>query len=281
MGSDDPRLDQHGNTDYRLAQQLRGYTKLDPPPRRVKPVPIQLVLKIADWAYSARPRLDDFCAIADMIIIGFFFLMRPGEHTMTHENTPFRIEDVKMYDGPHLISLNTATPAELRRATAVSLTFTNQKNGVKGEVISHCRSGHPLCCPVRAIARRILYHRQIRSPPSTPICQYAVGNQRKYVRSKDITTSLRTAISLLLHQGETLDIAPEDISARSLRAGGATALLFANIDKLDIQLIGRWKSDAMIRYLHVMAAPTLHMYAQKMFHGGHFDFRPGFFAPSD
>ena len=79
--------------------------------------------------------------------------------------------------------------------------------------------------------------------------------------------------------GETLDIKPSEVDARSLRAGGATALLCAGIDNDIIQLIGRWKSDAMIRYLHVSAAPSMHQYASRMYAGGHYSFRPGIMAP--
>jgi hypothetical protein len=53
-----------------------------------------------------------------------------------------------------------------------------------------------------------------------------------------------------LHQGleaigaDKLGIQPHEIDARSLRAGGDTALLCANVDPNKIQILGRWKSDA-------------------------------------
>ena len=49
-----------------------------------------------------------------------------------------------------------------------------------------------------------------------------------------------------------------------IRPGGATALLCANIDKQSIQLLGRWKSDAMLRYLHVHAMNANSRFAQSM-----------------
>ena len=48
------------------------------------------------------------------------------------------------------------------------------------------------------------------------------------------------------------------ISCRSLRPGGATALLCAGVDDETIKLIGRWQSDAMLRYLRVDA--TMYKY---------------------
>ena len=95
--------------------------------------------------------------------------------------------------------------------------------------------------------------------------------------SKDITEALRLAIMRV--GSDTLDIAPSNVEARSLRAGGATALLCADIDTDTIRLLGRWKSDAMLRYLHAAAHPALNKYASAMFSGDHYLFRPGTLAP--
>ena len=178
-------------------------------------------------------------------------------------------------------SLTSSSDAAIQAATAVSLTFTTQKNGVKGEVISHGRSGHPLVCPVLAIARRVLYLRSIAPDPNIPLCQYRDNNgATRYVRSQHLTTMLRFAVTIMTDAGLPLNIQPDEVSARSLRAGGATALLIAEIDTDKIQLIGHWKSDAMIRYLHIAADPAVHQYAQKMCGGGYYSFRPGFTVPT-
>jgi hypothetical protein len=78
---------------------------------------------------------------------------------------------------------------------------------------------------------------------------------------------------------ETVDIAPSELESRSLRAGGATALLCANIDFNTIRLLGRWKSDAMIRYLHISANPAVHKLAKEMYSGGFYSFLPGTTVP--
>ena len=59
-----------------------------------------------------------------------------------------------------------------------------------------------------------------------------------------ITKVLKGAVSL---SGENLEVIPKYVSARSLRAAGAMALLCSGIDKEIIQLIGRWRSDKMLR----------------------------------
>ena len=97
VGAKDIRLDAHGKTDFRLSRQLRSYTKEDPPSLRVKPIPIQVVTYCVETAYLSTH--DDLKAMADMICIGFYFLMRPGEHTLTTSETPFHFADVKLYHG--------------------------------------------------------------------------------------------------------------------------------------------------------------------------------------
>ncbi len=64
--------------------------------------------------------------------------------------------------------------------------------------------------------------------------------------------------------------------ARSLRPGSATALLCAGIDSDHIQLLGRWQSDAMFRYLRIQAATG--DLSQKMLDHGGYSFAPGTYS---
>jgi hypothetical protein len=70
-----------------------------------------------------------------------------------------------------------------------------------------------------------------------------------------------------------LSLQPKDISACALHAGGAMALLCAQVDPLLVQLIGRWKSDAMLGYLHLQAT-NMHNPATHMLSGGEFKLLP-------
>ena len=56
---------------------------------------------------------------------------------------------------------------------------------------------------------------------------------------------LRAATTLM---GPKVGFMPEDVSTQSLRAGGAMALLMARVDTDTIRLVGRWRSDVMLRY---------------------------------
>ena len=67
-----------------------------------------------------------------MIIIDFFFLLRPGEYTGTKsESTPFRLPYVTFSVGRTVFDTATTTDNELSPATFVILIFSTQKKGVR------------------------------------------------------------------------------------------------------------------------------------------------------
>lgn len=172
LGSKDIRKDSLGGIDFRLQRQLRSYRRADPPPDRVKPIPIQVLMHALAAAYGAAGTSGTQC-ISDMACIAFFFLLRPGEYTgTTGDNAPFRLRDVQLFIGLRRLSLMTAPLADLQAATHTSLTFTDQKNGVRGEVVNHSRSGSPLTCPVLAIIRRIVHLREHHAPLNMPLASY-------------------------------------------------------------------------------------------------------------
>ena len=82
---------------------------------------------------------------------------------------------------------------------------------------------------------------------------------------------LRQFVAIL---GPSVGFTPSEVSAKSLRASGAMALLRAGIDHDRIKLLGRWRSDEMLRYFHVQAASVTSHYAQDMITHGDFSLIP-------
>jgi len=272
VGASDPRKKPGEKAiDFRLTRLQAAWKKKDPPPHRVKPVPIQVIRRIATLA--ALSALESTKAVSDMIVLAFFFLLRPGEYVDTNsESTPFTLADVSLYIGDTYLSPATATDQQLLSATRVTLTFTTQKNGVRGEVIGLGCSGDPLVCPVKAAARRVVYLRHNNAPPGTPLARlFTHADELKIIKPSDITRTIQQAVRTI---GYDLGFLPKDVTARSLRAAGANALLLADVDPNIIRLIGRWKSDEMLRYLHVQAAPLMQHYAKKMLQGGVYTLLP-------
>jgi hypothetical protein len=266
MGSPDPRLDSQGNIHYLLQQQLRGYSRLDPPASRVKPVPFSIVEYLHRLASTPTSM-----AVADMAILGFFFLLRPGEHTSssaTSDTRPFSLQDVTFRSGGTTSPASTGALPTIQTATFATLRFTRQKNGTENEIIGHARSGHTTVCPVQALIRRTLYLRAHTASPDTPLCTiYTTPTTTSPITSQQLTAALRQSATFLY---PVTGFPPNEISARALRAGGAMALLCARVDDNIIKLVGRWRSDQMLRYLHLQAYPQMHTFARLMVTGGTF-----------
>jgi hypothetical protein len=268
VGAEDCRLNTSGKIEYRLQQQLKGYQRVDPPPDRVKPIPFQIVNHANLVANQCADPMS--LATADLATLGFFFLLRPGEHThppASSTNQPFRLQDVTFRFGNQNLPADTADLAQIKIATFATLTFTTQKNAVRGEVVGHARSGHSTTCPVAALVRRVLHLRAHHAPPTTTLCTvYATAHTKTPVTSQILTAALRSAA--VAHP--ELGILPRHISARALRAGGAMALLCSQVDSDIIKLVGRWRSDEMLRYLHLQAYPLMMHLAPSMVRGGQF-----------
>jgi hypothetical protein len=164
----------------------------------------------------------------------------------------------------------------LDSATTVALEFTNQKNGVRGELVGLGRSGHPQWCPVLTIVRRLKHFRLHRAPPTTPLYTYFTGAASHAIATSLLTQHLRWAATAI---GAASGITAADISVRSLRSAGAMALLCANVDPDRIRLLGRWRSDEMLRYLTVQAFPVLAPFAAQMVHHGNFALLPNNHLP--
>ena len=263
MRTSNPRLNSAGKTDFRIQRMLAAWKKEGPPANRVKPIPIAVIRRICFIAQQLPPEANHLRAVTDMVIIAFFYLLRPGEYTDSPSDTaPFALQDVQLFIGQRRLDLLRDPEPLLNQALCASLTFTSQKNGVPGEVIRLGRSGDPFICPTLAIVRRVLHLRTYKAPPYTPLSRsFTSPSISKPVTPSDISSSLRDAVYFL---GTDLGFLPSDVSARSLRAGGAMALLVSKVDPDIIQLLGRWRSDEMFRYLHLTAEPIMKHFAKRM-----------------
>jgi hypothetical protein len=185
--------------------------------------------------------------------LAFFFLLRPGEYTVTGTAPhPFTLADVRLFCHGTSIDPLTAPPEALLSATFVVLIFTDQKNAVRGETVGHGRSGDPHACPVLSTVRRILHLRSFNAPPHTPLC--ALNATGSSISGASITTLLRKGAAAYSALSNTkLPV----IYQKALRPTGATALLAQGADISTIKLLGRWKSDAALRYLHLKKMSAL------------------------
>jgi len=184
--------------------------------------------------------------------MAFYFLLRMGEYmqatTQRHTCTQaFRLQDVKFYKNQAPISF-TELLANPLAPDLVRLKIDNQKNGRRGQIISH----HAISidgCPVKAVAVRNCTLLVAKANLTTLICAYQLDPQAPfaYVSNDDILTAVQTAI---MHSQVTKGYDPEGVGSHSLRAGGAMALFQSGADATTIMKLGRWTSTAFMSYLH-------------------------------
>ncbi len=173
-----------------------------------------------------------------------------------------------LFIGRRRLNHLTAPIHQFCAATSIALEFDRQKNGVHGELITLSRSGHHTLCPVAAAIARVQHLRQHNASPDTPIYSYWDTTHWNTIVSHDLTIALRTAAATQNPDEATC------ISARSLRSAGAMALFCAGMEKTTIQLLGRWKSEELLRYLHTQAFPVTAHCAQLMLRHGDFPMIP-------
>lgn len=196
-------------------------------------------------------------------------MLRAGEYldTTSPEDRPVRLYQVsfKTETGPALRG-DTAPIPDLLQCTFASITFEIMKNGHKGHAAVHHVTGHEVCCPVRALLRRVTYLRANGAVAETPFTAILRPDGWTLPRSSQLTALLQRAASNI----PEVDYAPRDVSPRSLRSGGAMSLLLAGVSKETIKLIGRWRSEAFFSYMHSMALPLVRDHAAQMLSHGQF-----------
>jgi hypothetical protein len=280
LGEPDPRKEVPGaqRNHPLLASFLKALRDADCPATRAYPINLTILRELTRLTNLNDPAS---LAVRDLCIIGFFWLLRPAEYlfsTGRGRSEAFRLCDVSFTADNRVFLASTAPLNDLTvsRITRATLTFNDQKNAVRGEQISHTITSDPILCPCKALARICQRLHLLGAPGSTPIHAYGTpGGPTLFIRPPHITRALRHAASALHH---LTGIDPALLSARSLRPGGATALLCAGADSDIIQLLGRWKSDAMLRYLRVAAHAHSSPLAQAMLAAGSFTFAPTAFA---
>lgn len=284
LGQRDPRKELGSDKLHPLLTSfLKGMRDQDDPATRSYPVNITIIrgmLDTLDIDDAEWGRVNMHTIL--LCIIAFYWLLRPAEYLYSEDvearsqaflfcHIHFTINGT-IYNGP---SAPLYDENDLFRIEYATLEFSDQKNAVRGEQVGHKPNKDPFFCPAKALGRLAMHLRKHHAPRTHPIHMHYNSHARHRcwypTKSSTITNGLRWSAKSLEKQ---TGISPHLISARSLRPGGATALLCANVDSDAIQLLGRWKSDAMLRYLRIQAAAHAHNYSQRMLDSGDFTFHP-------
>jgi hypothetical protein len=193
-------------------------------------------------------------ALADLVILAFFFLLRVGEYTppgnRKTRTTQIRRKDMQFWKKrPNgLIDRISpqATPAEILAADAITITLDNQKNGQRDAVLHHEALPNNPLCPCKAAARRFISMRRCAPTNANAILSLYAPN--RHVSAAQISGVLRAAAlrAMIWLQGYDL----KRIGPHSLRASGAMQLKLNGVSDSMIQKMGRWSGATWQKYLH-------------------------------
>ena len=205
----------------RIRETLDGWRKQDPATQKELPVEVDVPEYLVDLAYIKGATEKDK-AVADLVMIAFYYLLRVGEYTAKgkgHQDweesqtqtQPFRLKDIAFFSRhpstDRLVRLSpNASDDEIMSASNATLKLGNQKNGWKDVCINHEHNLHETLCGVRAIGRRYCHIRRNSSNPNTPLFTYYEGGKGKRVNDQDIREAVKMAARQLDYEGTGVSV---------------------------------------------------------------------------
>ena len=180
-------------------------------------------------------------------MLGYYFMLRRSEYTADNNGTFHPDVAVTKRD---LVFMRGRKPCKWWQGpTGVAVYIKRSKTDTAGVGCWRYNdmSGHPTVCVVTALVYWFASQDEI-CEPSQSVCSFAkrcgklvIGRQN--VSGGQVSASLKEI-------GAALNVPSSRLSSHSLRVGGATALAAAGVPKHLIQLLGRWRSEAVMGYIH-------------------------------
>jgi len=262
----------HGSADggwhLSLARQIKGMKNNDPGQKQQKALPVCVYREIYNRAMSSGD--PEEITIAWLQVLAFFFCMRSCEYSNVTGKRKTKVvcfRNIRFFQKNRLLKHN--SPG-IHLATAVSITFEWQKRDVRDDVITHQKSndsiGEGIMCPVRACIELVkrIYSEQVpnKSIPDLQINSVIKGGILTTIPSSMILSRIRLAVRTI--GKEKLGFSERDVGTHSNRSGGAMGMYLASTPVYTIMLLGRWSSDAFMRYIRKQVLDMSHGVSAKM-----------------
>jgi hypothetical protein len=175
--------------------------------------------------------------------------MWPCEYTDVsgpRRTKPLCLRNIRFFRNNKALDLLDPT---LLSATAILITFEFQKTDIRHEMVHQHATIPPNLCPVKAwakVVRRVL---------SYPVCDteslvstVLTNDKRRLITSAFLATQLQAAAKRI--GPDVLGFSHLDVGTHSIQSGGAKAMYLVGVPVFSIMLlIGRWSSDAFLRYI--------------------------------
>lgn len=271
----DPRKDESGATSRLLSQQYRGYKNTDPPAKQQKAVTCSILREMGKHTSTLKD-----LATAQLSSGAFFFAMRSCEYTKVTAKAEDRRTKLLCLRNLRFFYRQTElhhSDPRLAQADCVTITFEFQKNDERNDSVTMHRTSDNYLCPVLAwasVVARILSYPNT-GPDSSVNMMYDSSTSRfTHLTSDDVRMRIRAAATVL---GEAkLGFKPEDVGTHSLRSGAAMAMYLAHVPVYTIMIVGRWSSDAFLRYIRKQVEMFSHNVSCRMLEHEHFFTTPDF-----
>ncbi len=254
---------------------LKACDNVDPPKRKQKAATPQLLRAMFEQSGAGTTSRKDSreAVVAEIAIAAYFFAMRSCEITETA--TPgrskiVRLKGIVFRDARHR-EIPHSSPQELRMARRVTVTFENQKNGLKMDKRTHERTGDNVMCPVRRLSSLVLRVLESvpESGPESPVSTIRKGEGARVITSSELRWGLRSACT----KGggvSTFGYCANEIGTRSIRSGAAMGLFLMDHPVAKIMILGRWSSDAFLDYIRPQVLEWTNQLSGDMIHNNSF-----------
>ena len=255
-----PTKDEDGELGRLLSRQYRAYRNEDPNPVRQKCILPRVFKELQKNKLSETKR-----AIGELAGSAFFFANRSCEYLKVPQSEKrrtdiLRLRNVRFFSKGRLLSHDNP---RLEYADCVSRTFERQKKDERMDTVTQMATGDATLCPVRldaALVRRI--RKYPGSSDNTPVSAVWRNSRIEHVTSEEMIEALQAAVKAIGE--ELLGIKAEEVGTHSIRSGSAMAMFLGECPVYTIMMIGRWSSDAFLRYIRKQVQQFSHNVSCRM-----------------
>jgi hypothetical protein len=202
--------------------------------------------------------------LGGLFIGAFFFAMRSCEYvqvTGPRRTKLLCLKNINFYRKRK--RLHHSDP-RIHKADCVSITFEMQKKDTKNDTVTQHRSSDKLLCPVKIwakIVQRISSYPS--SSPETNVNTFCFPDNSVHLFSgKELLSRIRAAATSIGR--DDLGFDPDTIGLHSARSGAAMAMYLGGVPVFTIMLLGRWSSEAFLRYIRKQVQEFSAGVSQKM-----------------
>jgi hypothetical protein len=271
-GYSDPRHGPDGKMALLLRRQIKGYTNNHPSPTHQKALSIQVIFDMVQ-----RPLQSPLYKVFHQVsLLAFFFAMRSCEYLRVkgpRRTKPLRKRNI-MFIKNHRVLPHHLPEAVLASADAVAITFEFQKNDERDETVTQGATTSRVLCPVKTSAAIVKRMENDGLTDDAFIFTYKDDDGSLYDLTGPIALKLlRTYVGVINYKSLGIND-PAEVGLHSIRASAAMAMYLNRVPVYTIMLLGRWASDAFLRYIRKQVEQFCQGVSQAMIQTGHFHHIP-------